>query len=110
MSELSGNAYWPYLRQPGYLLTRLATSTFPIRTPSCLRLTPAALYHHARLIFTRPGLIQRIKHVSGKYEPDMTQEGSLSWLKTWLADGSEVRKIIWHAGVLSELMAENPRG
>ncbi|OXG22537.1 hypothetical protein C361_03202 [Cryptococcus neoformans Tu259-1] len=96
--------------QPGYLLTRLATSTFPIRTPSCLRLTPAALYHHARLIFTRPGLIQRIKHVSGKYEPDMTQEGSLSWLKTWLADGSEVRKLVWHAGVLNELMAENPRG
>lgn len=40
----------------------------------------------------------------------MTQEGSLSWLKTWLADGSEVRKLVWHAGVLNELMAENPRG
>nr|KIR49784.1 hypothetical protein I312_00876 [Cryptococcus bacillisporus CA1280] len=96
--------------QPGYLLTRLATSTFPIRSPSYLRLSPAALYHHARLVFTRPGLIQRVKHISGKYEPDMTQEGTLLWLKTWLADGSEVRKIVWHAGVLSELMAENPRG
>lgn len=110
VNKLSDNADRPYFRQPGYLLTRLATSTFPIRSPSYLRLSPAALYHHARLVFTRPGLIQRVKHLSGKYEPDMTQEGTLLWLKTWLADGSEVRKIVWHAGVLSELMAENPRG
>ncbi|KAK8858671.1 hypothetical protein IAR55_002900 [Kwoniella newhampshirensis] len=96
--------------KPAHLLLRLAQATFPHPTPSQLRLSPAALYHHAHLQFTRPGLMERIKHVSGKYEPDMTMGGSMSWLGTWMEDGREVRKVLWHAGVLSALLAEFPRG
>ncbi|WVQ80691.1 hypothetical protein IAT38_002796 [Cryptococcus sp. DSM 104549] len=109
--------------KPGHLLLRLATSTFPpslspsssLSSPtpspiSHLRLTPAAMYHHAHLQFTRPGLMQRIKHVSGKYEPDMTIRGSMLWLETWMRDGREVRGVLWHAGVLNALLTEFPRG
>nr|XP_031864290.1 uncharacterized protein CI109_000203 [Kwoniella shandongensis]KAA5531362.1 hypothetical protein CI109_000203 [Kwoniella shandongensis] len=96
--------------KPAHLLLRLAHATFPNPTPSQLRLSPAALYHHAHIQFTRPGLMERIKHVSGKYEPDMTMSGSVIWLRTWIEDGREVRKVLWHAGVLSALLAQFPRG
>ncbi|ODN81756.1 hypothetical protein, variant [Cryptococcus amylolentus CBS 6039] len=95
--------------QPGLLLTRLATASMSSRSPSHFRVIPSSVYHHAQMFFTRPGLLQRMKHVSGKYEPDMTQEGSLIWLKTWMADGKEVRKVLWHAGVLGALLVEFPR-
>ncbi|WWC70866.1 uncharacterized protein I206_104818 [Kwoniella pini CBS 10737] len=96
--------------KPAYLLLRLAQTTYLSPSPSHLRLTPAALYHSAYIQFTRPGLMDRIRHVSGKYEPDMTTKGSLGWLKAWMKDGKEVRKILWHAGVLNGLLAEFSRG
>ncbi|WWC62694.1 uncharacterized protein I303_105291 [Kwoniella dejecticola CBS 10117] len=96
--------------KPAHLLLRLAQTTYLSPSPSHLRLTPAALYHSAYIQFTRPGLMDRIRHVSGKYEPDMTTKGSLGWLKAWMKDGKEVRKVLWHAGVLNALLAEFSRG
>ncbi|WWC96211.1 hypothetical protein V866_003078 [Kwoniella sp. B9012] len=96
--------------KPAHLLLRLAQTTYLSPSPTHLRLTPAALYHSAHIQFTRPGLMDRIRHVSGKYEPDMTTKGSLGWLKAWMKDGKEVRKVLWHAGVLNALLAEFSRG
>ncbi|WWC88487.1 uncharacterized protein L201_003398 [Kwoniella dendrophila CBS 6074] len=96
--------------KPAHLLLRLAQTTYLSPSPSHLRLTPAALYHSAHIQFTRPGLMNRIRHVSGKYEPDMTTKGSLGWLKAWMKDGKEVRKVLWHAGVLNALLTEFSRG
>ncbi|WVQ73151.1 hypothetical protein IAR50_002715 [Cryptococcus sp. DSM 104548] len=95
--------------QPGLLLARLASASMLSRSPSHFHALPSTVYHHAHMFFTRPGLLQRIKHVSGKYEPDMTQEGSLSWLRTWMADGKAVRKLLWHAGVLNAILIKFPR-
>ncbi|WRT67886.1 uncharacterized protein IL334_004860 [Kwoniella shivajii] len=96
--------------KPAHLLLRLAQTAYLSPSPTHLRLTPAALYHSANIQFTRPGLMDRIRHVSGKYEPDMTTKGSLGWLKAWMKDGKEVRKVLWHAGVLNALLAEFSRG
>ncbi|WVF68904.1 hypothetical protein IAT40_003677 [Kwoniella sp. CBS 6097] len=96
--------------KPAHLLMRLAQTTYLSPSPSHLRLTPAALYHSAHLHFTRPGLVDRIRHISGRFEPDMTNKGTLAWLKAWVKNGKEVRRVLWHAGVLNALLAEFPRG
>lgn len=60
--------------------------------------------------FTRPGLLERVRAASGKYEPDLTKEDSIAWLKEWMQNGKEVRKVMWHAGVLNALLGEFSKG
>ncbi|WVR06415.1 hypothetical protein IAU60_003446 [Kwoniella sp. DSM 27419] len=104
--------YSPHILEssPAQLLRRSAQTTYLSSSPSHLRLTAAALYHSANLQFLRPGLLERTRQVSGRFEPDMTSEGSLAWLKSWMKNQQEVRKVLWHAGVLNALLAEFPRG
>ncbi|ORY25649.1 fungal-specific transcription factor domain-domain-containing protein [Naematelia encephala] len=96
--------------RPMAILLDLARTSFPLDQPSHLRLSSAALYHHSHMQLTRPGLLEHIRAASGKHEPDMKQETSIEWLQNWMKQGKEVRRVVWHAGVLNALMSEFPRG
>jgi hypothetical protein len=73
---------------------------------SHLRLSSAILFHHSRIAFSNPGLLEHAKVASGKYEPDISKAEAIAWLQNWVTDAKSVRRAIWHAGVLNALLAE----
>lgn len=96
--------------KPRKLLLQLAQSAFSLASPSHLRLSSAALFHHSYIAFARPGLLENIKAASGRVLPGMNKRDAVEWLEKWADNGKEVRMIIWHAGVLNALLAEFPQG
>lgn len=98
------------ISKPYIALKQIAGDAAPLSAPSHLRLTSAALYHHSRLAFSSPGFLEHIKAASGKLEPDITKNKARIWLEEWAQDGRNVRRAVWHAGVLNALLAEFPLG
>jgi hypothetical protein len=96
--------------KPRRLLLQLAKTSFPLASPTHLRLSSAALLHHSYIAFTRPGLLEHIKAASGRSTPELDKRISIDWLETWAENGKEVRKVLWHAGVLNALLADFPQG
>lgn len=96
--------------KPRRLLLQLAKTSFPLASPTHLRLSSAALLHHSYIAFTRPGLLEHIKAASGRSTPELDKRMSIDWLETWAENGKEVRKVLWHAGVLNALLADFPQG
>ena len=97
--------------KPDQVLLDLTEASFPRAFPSHLRLCSAALYHHSQMQFTRVHLLENVLSASGKFEPGLTRQDSLKWLQNWAKmNPAEVRKVLWHAGVLSALLAEFPQG
>ncbi|KAI9634952.1 fungal-specific transcription factor domain-containing protein [Dioszegia hungarica] len=96
--------------KPYLALQTLAKDTNPQSDPSHLRLSAAALYHHSRIAFSFPGLLNHVKVASGKYEPDISKAEAKAWLERWVMDLKDVRRAVWHAGVLNALLAEFPLG
>jgi hypothetical protein len=96
--------------KPRKILLHLAQSTFSLASPSHLRLSSAALFHHSYMAFARPGLLENVKAASGRVLPGMNKRDAVDWLEKWAENGKEVRMIIWHAGVLNALLAEFPQG
>lgn len=96
--------------KPRRLLLQLAKTSFPLTSPTHLRLSSAALLHHSYIAFTRPGLLEHIKAASGRSTPELDKRISIDWLETWAENGKEVRKVLWHAGVLNALLADFPQG
>ena len=62
------------------------------------------------MLFTRPGLMEHIKVASGKFEPDMSREESIEAVRKWAKDGKEVRRIMWHVGLLNAILGEFSKG
>jgi hypothetical protein len=91
-------------------LLALSKTCLSLTIPSHLRLSASALYHHAALQFTRPGLLENVRSASGKFEPDLTKESSIEWLRDWVKNSQEVRKVMWHAAVLNALLGEFSKG
>lgn len=91
-------------------LLALSKTCLSLEVPSHLRLSACALYHHAALQFTRPGLLENVRSASGKFEPDLTKESSIAWLQDWVKNSQEVRKVMWHASVLNALLGEFSKG
>lgn len=96
--------------KPFKALHTLALALTPTTVPSYLQICSAALYHHSRLALSRSGLLLHAKAASGKFEPDIAKPKALRWLQKWAGDRKEVRRVLWHAGVLNALLAEFPRG
>jgi hypothetical protein len=78
--------------------------------PSYLQICSAALYHHSRIALSRTGLLLHAKAASGKFEPDVSKPKAIMWLQKWATNKKEVRRVLWHAGVLNALLSEFPRG
>ena len=96
--------------KPRRLLLQLARTSFPLKSPTHLRLSSAALFHHSYISFARPGLMEHIKAASGRSTPETNKKVSIDWLETWAENGKEVRMVLWHAGVLNALLADFPQG
>lgn len=96
--------------KPRRLLLQLARTSFPVASPTHLRLSSAALFHHSYIAFARPGLMEHVKAASGRSTPEMDRRKSIDWLETWAENGKEVRMVLWHAGVLNALLADFPQG
>jgi acyl dehydratase len=111
--ETSANldGYSDYLSgKPYRALHTLALALTPTSVPSHLQICSAALYHHSRISLSRAGLLMHAKAASGKFEPDVSKPAALKWLQKWVTDKKEVRRVLWHAGVLNALLSEFPRG